>query len=128
MKYRDHDDPEIFKECVSAITLQGRPQGLLEEWLSESEVTITVAPGTRKGLKKARPWLAVKELDRLPWTSKVREAVIESDHLEKSSGLFMLSNGERITIFVPVFRLGIWWIRFRMNLSGSDVQILQMYS
>ena len=23
---------------------------------------------------------------------------------------------------------GIWWIGFRMNLSGSDVQILQMYS
>ncbi len=100
MKYRDHDDPEIFKECVTAITLQGRPQGLLEEWLSESEVTVTVAPGPRKGPKKARPWLAVEDLDGLPWTSKVREAVIESDHLETSSGLFMLSNVERITIFV----------------------------
>lgn len=30
MKYRDHDDPEIFKECVSAIALKGRPQGLQE--------------------------------------------------------------------------------------------------
>lgn len=29
MKYRDHDDPKIFKECVWAITLIGRPQGLL---------------------------------------------------------------------------------------------------
>lgn len=26
------------------------------------------------------------------------------------------------------FSLGIWWIGFRMNQSGSDVQILQMYS
>jgi hypothetical protein len=27
-----------------------------------------------------------------------------------------------------VFSPGIWWIGFRVNLSGSDVQILQMYS
>jgi len=27
-----------------------------------------------------------------------------------------------------VFSPGIWWIGFKMNLSGSDVQILQMYS
>ena len=27
-----------------------------------------------------------------------------------------------------VFSPGIWWIGSRMNLSGSDVQILQMYS
>lgn len=27
-----------------------------------------------------------------------------------------------------LFSPGIWWIGFRMNLSGSDVQILQMYS
>ena len=100
VKYRDHDDPEIFKECVSAITLKGRPQGLLEEWLIEAEVIITVAPGPRRGSQNARPWLAVDELDELPWTSKIHEAVIKSDHLEASSSLFMLSNVERITIFV----------------------------
>lgn len=27
-----------------------------------------------------------------------------------------------------VFSPGIWWIGFRMNRSGSDVQVLQMYS
>jgi hypothetical protein len=27
-----------------------------------------------------------------------------------------------------VFSPGIWWIGSRMNRSGSDVQILQMYS
>lgn len=27
-----------------------------------------------------------------------------------------------------VFSPGIWWIGFRMNRSGPDVQILQMYS
>jgi hypothetical protein len=27
-----------------------------------------------------------------------------------------------------VFSPGIWWIVFKMNLSGSEVQILQMYS
>ena len=70
MKYCDHDDPEIFKECVSAITLKGRPQGLLEEWVIEAEVVITVAPGPWRGPQKARPWLAVDELDELPWTSK----------------------------------------------------------
>ena len=30
--------------------------------------------------------------------------------------------------YSPVFSLGIWWIGFRMKRSGSDVQILQMYS
>ncbi|MGJ8547537.1 MAG: hypothetical protein ACSHWZ_18980 [Sulfitobacter sp.] len=100
MKYRDHDDPKIFKECVSAITLKGRPQGLLEEWLTEAEVIVNVALGPRKGPKEARPWLAVDELDELLWASRIREAVIESDQLETSSGLFMLSNVERITIFV----------------------------
>jgi hypothetical protein len=100
MKYRDHDDPEIFKGCVSAITLKSRPQGFLEERLSESEIMVTVALGPHKGPIEARPWLAVDELDGLPWTSKIREAVIKSDHLEASSGLFMLSNVERITIFV----------------------------
>lgn len=99
MKYSD-DDPEIFKECVSAITLKDRPQGLLEEWLTEANVIITVAPGQRKGPKKPRPWLAVDELNELPWARKVSEAVIESDHLEASSALFMLSNVERVTIFV----------------------------
>ncbi|MGX0879342.1 hypothetical protein ACSSV4_004051 [Roseovarius sp. MBR-154] len=39
MKYCDHHDPKIFKECVSAITLKGRPQRLLEEWLTEAEVS-----------------------------------------------------------------------------------------
>jgi len=29
---------------------------------------------------------------------------------------------------IQVFSPGIWWIGFRMNRSGSDVQILQMYS
>jgi hypothetical protein len=27
-----------------------------------------------------------------------------------------------------VFSPGIWWIGFKMNRSGSEVQILQMYS
>jgi hypothetical protein len=27
-----------------------------------------------------------------------------------------------------VFSSGIWWIGFKMNRSGSDVQVLQMYS
>jgi hypothetical protein len=27
-----------------------------------------------------------------------------------------------------VFSPGIWWIGLRMNRSGSEVQILQMYS
>lgn len=100
MTYRDHADPEIFKECVSAVTLKGRPQGLLEEWLVEAEVIITIAPGQRRGSQKVRPWLAVDELDELPWASKVREAVIESDHLETSAMLLNLSNVERLTIFV----------------------------
>lgn len=31
--------------------------------------------------------------------------------------------------FVPLlFSPGIWWIGFRMNLSGSDIQNLQIYS
>lgn len=34
------------------------------------------------------------------WASKIREAVIESDHVETSSDLFKLSDVERITIFV----------------------------
>ena len=48
----------------------------------------------------------------------------------------------RLAFFLPViiaaafvaivwgylFSPGIWWIGLRMNLSGSDVQILQMYS
>lgn len=100
MKYRDHDDPKIFTECVSAITLKGRPQGLLEEWLTESEVIITVAPGPRRGPQKTRPWLAVDELDELAWAGKICEAVVESDHLEASSDLFLLRNVERITIYV----------------------------
>jgi len=36
-----------------------------------------------------------------------------------------------LTIAPPLFGLfspGIWWIGFRMNLSGLDVQILQVYS
>jgi len=32
------------------------------------------------------------------------------------------------TLMALVFSPGIWWIGLRMNLSGSDVQILQMYS
>lgn len=100
MKHRDHDDPDIFKECVSAITLKGRPEGLLEEWLTEAEVIITVAPVPRKGPRAAQPWLDVDALDDLPWASNIREAVIRSDHLEQSSGLFMLSNVERMSIFV----------------------------
>tara|TARA_R110000868_G_scaffold198474_1_gene444780 strand:- start:13364 stop:13876 length:513 start_codon:yes stop_codon:yes gene_type:complete len=100
LKHRDYDDPEIFKQCVSAITLKGRPEGLLEEWLTESEVIITVANGRRKGPREPQPWLAVDELDEMRWASKIREAVIQSDHLEASSGLFMLSRIERITIFV----------------------------
>ena len=100
MKHRDHDDPEIFKECVSAITLKGRPEGLLEEWLTEAEVIITVAPGPRRGPKAAQQWLAVDELDELPWASKIREAVIQSDHLEASSGLFMLSDVQNLTIVI----------------------------
>ena len=27
-----------------------------------------------------------------------------------------------------LFSSGIWWIGFKMNRSGSDVQVLQMYS
>lgn len=42
MKYCDHHDPKIFKECVSAITLKDRPQRLLEEWLTEAEVIVNV--------------------------------------------------------------------------------------
>lgn len=114
MKHREHDDPEIFKECVSAITLKGRPEGLLKEWLTEADVDITVAPGPKKGPRAARPWLSVDALDELPWASKIRDAVIESDHLEISSGLFMLSNVQDLTIVV----LGD-------SFSEDDIQLFQ---
>ena len=78
MKHRDHDDPEIFKECVSAITLRGRPEGLVEAWLTEADVVISVAQGPRKRPGAEQPWLAVDELDGLPWASKISDAVIES--------------------------------------------------
>ena len=32
------------------------------------------------------------------------------------------------TAVIPLFSPGIWWIGFKMNRSGSEVQILQMYS
>ena len=100
MKHRDHDDPEIFKECVSAITLRGRPEGLLEAWLTVADVVISVVQGPRKRPGAEQPWLAVDELDGLPWASKISDAVIQSDHLETSSGLFMLSNVQDLTIVV----------------------------
>jgi hypothetical protein len=40
MKNRDHNDPEIFRECVSAITLKGRLEGLPQEWLREVKCNI----------------------------------------------------------------------------------------
>ncbi len=39
-----------------------------------------------------------------------------------------LEAGKSIWPVTWVFSPGIWWIGFRMNRSGSDVQILQMYS
>lgn len=62
MKHREHDDPEIFKECVSAITLKGRPEGLLKEWLTEADVHITVARGRRKARERPGHGLALTHL------------------------------------------------------------------
>jgi hypothetical protein len=114
MKHSRYDDPENFKECVSAITLIGRPEGLLEDWLTEADVHITVALGPKKSQRMARPWLSVEALDELPWSGRICKAVIESDHLETSSGLYMLSNVQDLTIVV----LG-------KSFSEGDIQVFQ---
>lgn len=100
MKRRDYDAPEIFQECVSAISLKGRPQGLLDEWLANADVDIIITPEKKKGPGAVQAWLDCSELEELQWAEQIRDAHIQSDHFESSDGLYHLSNIERLTVIV----------------------------
>lgn len=95
-----YDDPEIWANCVSAVTLKSRPTGLLEDWLSEGDVDISISVGSKQGPRSALPWLDVDVLGELSWAKKIRDAIIQSDHLEGSSNLHALCSIERLTIVV----------------------------
>lgn len=100
MKHRDYDGPEFFQECVSTIALKGRPQGLLDEWLADSDVDIIIDPGKKKSVRGAQPWLDLSELEELHWANKISDAHIQSDHFESSHCLYLLSNIKRLTFVV----------------------------
>ena len=100
MPVLDHDDPALFAECVSAITLKGKPRGYLEHCLSEYDVEITVAPARSKNSHKIRPWLYLSDLEERHWAGNIKAAHLASDVLQDSAGLYHLRRIEDLTISI----------------------------
>lgn len=96
----DDDDPDLLTACIAAITLKAHPQGLLADWLADASVPIAIVPSEPNSPRKGQPWLDVSLLEELPWAGEIHEAVLRSDHLEGSSGLYQLTKAERLTIAI----------------------------
>ena len=79
MPVSDYDDPELFAECVSAITLKREPRGYLANCLSEYECEVTAALAPGRGIYKAGPWLFLSDLEERPWAGNVKVAHLASD-------------------------------------------------
>ncbi|WP_423211440.1 hypothetical protein [Paracoccus yeei] len=100
MPVSDYDDPELFAECVSAITLKGEPRGYLADCLSEYECEVTVALAPGRGIYKAEPWLFLSDLEERPWVGNIKVAHLASDVLQDAAGIYCLSGIEDLVISI----------------------------
>ncbi|REF73518.1 hypothetical protein BDD41_2083 [Paracoccus versutus] len=114
MPVPDYDDPALFAECVSAITLKGEPCGYLADCLSEYEVEVTVAPAPGRGSSRAEPWLLLSDLEERCWAGRIKAAHLASDALQDAAGLYHLSKIEDLTISIG-----------GRNFSENDVDTFQ---
>lgn len=101
MTLQDYDDPELFYQSVSGITLKAMPEGFLSDCLGGSNLDITIIP-SKKGVvgRGVKPWLDICELENISWSSNIRFAHLFSDHLEGSIGLFSMPEIVHLTVSI----------------------------
>ena len=130
MALQDYDDPELFYQSVSGITLKAMPEGFLSDCLGEGNLDITIVPNS-KGVvgPGSKPWLDIFELDSISWSKNIKIAHLSSDCLQESGGLYCIPDVKELTVTIngsnyDVRDMNIFWDAIQESKDIKNLSLI----